>query len=245
MDEQVNQGERFLNNFLEQIAVWAPKLLGALLILIIGYFIAKGVAGIVRRLLNEAQLKERLHTGQGGNVIQRAVPDPGQLISKIVFWVIFLGALSLGFGSLGIPLVTDLIRSIYAYLPNVIAALLIFLVASAVAAGIAGLVTNVMGDTPTGKIVAAGAPILVMGLAVFMILNQLKIAPEIVTITYAALVGSFALGSALAFGLGGRDMAARLLDGAYQKTQENAQTIKSDVRRGANRTRNKIDQVNS
>ena len=243
MNEQLDQGQNFLNDFLEEVANWAPKLIGALLIFIIGYIIAKVVASIVRRALQGVQLNQRLHTGHGSNIIQRAVPNPTNLISRLVFWVIFLGAVTLGLGSLGIPLLTDLIHGIYAYIPNVIAALLIFLVASAISAGIAGLVTSVMGDTPTGKIVATGAPILVMGLAIFMILNQLKIAPEIVTITYAALIGSVALGSAIAFGLGGRDMAARLLDGAYKKTKENKETIKKDVQRGASRASNKVDEL--
>jgi len=241
MEDQLSQGERLLNDFLSQIVNWAPKLIGALLILIIGYFIAKGVASLVRRALEGAKLNERMHSGQGGNIIQRAIPDPSNTISAVVYWVIFLGALTLGFGALGIPLLTDLIRGIYSYLPNVLAALLIFLVASAISAGVAGFVANVMGDTPTGKIVAAAAPVLVMGLAVFMILNQLNIAPEIVTITYAALVGSVALGSALAFGLGGRDVAGRLLDDAYDKTKQNTQQVKHDLNRGTSRATAKAD----
>lgn len=59
-----------------------------------------------------------------------------------------------------------------------------------------------------------------MGLAVFMVLNQLRIATEIVTITYAALMGAIALGVALAFGLGGRDVASRMLEDAYRRGQE-------------------------
>lgn len=243
MGDQADQAQTFLNNFLREIAVWVPKLIGAILILIIGYFIAKGVAAIVRRATERAKLKERLHTGQGGDVLQRAVPQPENLLGRITFWIIFLGALSLGFGSLGIPLVTDLIRGVYSYIPNVIAAVLIFLVASAVSAGISGFVGNVMGDTPTGKIVATGAPVLVMGLAVFMILDQLKIAPAIVTITYAALIGSVALGSALAFGLGGRGTAEHMLDGAYKKGRENAKTVKRDVRRGATRAADEADGI--
>ena len=76
-----------------------------------------------------------------------------------------------------------------------------------------------MGDTPTGKLVATVAPLLIMAIATFMILNQLQIAPAIVTITYAVLLGSLGLGMALAFGLGGRETAAQLVSGAYDKGQ--------------------------
>ena len=76
-------------------------------------------------------------------------------------------------------------------------------------------------------IVKTVAPVLVMAIALFMILDQLEIANNIVTITYAALIGAVALGMALAFGLGGREVGARVLESAYTKGQE----IKDDVRR--------------
>jgi hypothetical protein len=60
----------------------------------------------------------------------------------------------------------------------------------------------------------------VMAIAVFMILNQLQIATDIVTITYAALMGAVALGMALAFGLGGREVASRMLEDAYRRGRE-------------------------
>jgi len=77
--------------------------------------------------------------------------------------------------------------------------------------------------------------VLIMAIAVFMILEQLKIATAIVTITYAALLGAIALGSALAFGLGGRDVAAQMLPGAYDKGRENSDQFKRDLDRGKQR----------
>jgi hypothetical protein len=68
-----------------------------------------------------------------------------------------------------------------------------------------------------------------------MILNQLKIAPEIVQITYTALIGALALGLALAFGLGGREVAAEMLRGAYEKGQEQKGQVKQDVQKGKER----------
>ena len=86
-------------------------------------------------------------------------------------------------------------------------------------------------------------PILVMTIATFMILNQLKIAPAIVTITYAALLGAVALGSALAFGLGGRDVAARMLEGAYASAQQNKEQWKRDLDQGLARARVEAEQA--
>jgi hypothetical protein len=85
-----------------------------------------------------------------------------------------------------------------------------------------------MGETPTGRLMATAVPALVMAIAVFMILNQLKIAADVVTITYAALMGALALGLALAFGLGGRDVASRLLEDAYRRGQRERERIRAE-----------------
>ena len=117
-------------------------------------------------------------------------------------------------------------QSIAAYLPNVVVAILIFVVAGALAAAVSGLVSRTLGDTATGRIAGAAAPVLIMGIATFMILDELNIAPTIVEVTYIALLGSVALGMAIAFGLGGRGVAARLLDDAYQQGRERRAEIR-------------------
>jgi len=222
---------------------WIPRLAGALLVLVIGFFVAKLVAKLLWRGLQRAGFDKALHSGQGGNFVQRVTNSPSQLVGRIAFWAILLGAISLAASVLGIAALTGFVAAIWAYIPNVIAALAIFLVAGAISAGVAGLVSKTMGDTPLGKIVATAVPIVVMSIAVFMILVQLKIATQIVTITYAAIWGAIALGSALAFGLGGRDVAARMLEGAYQSGQRNKEQFKRDLDRGMERASTEVDRA--
>jgi hypothetical protein len=111
----------------------------------------------------------------------------------------------------------------------------IFVIAAAVAGAAGGAAVKLMGDTPTGKLVAAVVPTLVMVIGIFMVLNQLKIAEEIVTITFMVLLGSIGLGMALAFGLGGRQVASRLLEDAYQKGQEQRGQVRRDLEVGKER----------
>ena len=151
------------------------------------------------------------------------------------FWIIFVFVLTAAIGALKIPAVTAFMNQVLAYLPNVIAAIVIFVVAAAIAGAVAGGVAKLLGDTPTGKVVATAVPSLVMLIAVFMILNQLQIAPEIVTITYTALLGTVALASALAFGLGGREVAGRHARHAYRKGQEQQGQVKADMQKGKER----------
>jgi len=148
---------------------WLPRLAGALAVLLIGYLVAKLVAKLIWRGLQRAGLDRTLHSGQAGNFVQKLTRSPSHLIGRLAFWAIFLGAVSLAAAVLGIAALTAFVGAVCAYLPNVVAAFLIFLVAGAIAAGVAGLVGRTMGDTPLGKIVAAAVPVIVMSIAVMLV----------------------------------------------------------------------------
>ena len=231
-----------IQRMITEFFAFIPELLAGIAILIVGYIIAKVLGGIVARVLSRAGLDRTLLSGESGTWVQKVTSSPARLVGALTFWAVFLGAISLAVSVLGISALTAFVGAIFAYLPNVIAAVLIFLVAGAVAAGIATLAKRFMGDTPTGRIIATAAPILVMTIATFMILDQLKIAEDIVVITYAALIGAIALGSALAFGLGGREVAARMLEGAYAKGQEQSDQMRRDLQQGAARARAEAEQ---
>lgn len=211
-----------------------PNLLAFLVILVVGYFIAKVVSRIVQKVAEKAGLDKALHESDAKQYVDRVVPkaSPSAATGKVFFYIIFLFVLTAAIGALKIPAVTAFMNQVLAYLPNVIAAIIIFVVAAAVAGAVAGGAAKLMGDTPTGTVVATAVPALVMLIAIFMILNQLRIAPEIVTITYAALLGAVALGSALAFGLGGRQVAADMLSTAYDKGREQKGQVRADMQKG-------------
>jgi hypothetical protein len=211
---------------------WLPHLVGAVVALVVGYVVAKVVGNLVARVLGRVGLDRLVHSNTGGGFLERVVPRPARLLGTIAFWAIFLSAVSLAVSVLGVDALQSFVASVWGYLPNVLAALLIFLVAGALSAAVATLVGRVMGETAVGKIVATAAPALIMTIATFMILDQLRIAHNIVVITYAALLGAIALGSALAFGLGGRELASELLRGAYEKGQDNAGQVTDDLATG-------------
>jgi hypothetical protein len=235
-------GDELRNGF-EGFFEFIPNLIGFLVVLIVGFFVAKLLANVVTRLLGRSRLDDRLTTGQGGTYVSKVTERPSWLLGRVVFWALFLGVLAIAIPILGIAAFTDFVGAIFAYLPNVLAALLIFLVASAIAAAAGALVARTMGDTPTGRVVGTVVPVLIMAVAVFMILDQLMIAETIVTITYAALMGAIALGAALAFGLGGREVAARMLEGAYVKGQASTEQVRRDLQVGRERAREDVDRT--
>src|SRR5829696_5275251 len=213
------------------------KLVGFLIVLLIGYVIARVVKGIVTKLLDKVGIDRALHSGSTGQYVDKVAPDvrPSRLIGSLAFWFLFLGAVAIAVSQLGIAALDNFVAAIGAYIPNIIAAVLIFVIAGVVAAAVGGLVARTMGDTPTGKVVGSVVPVLVMAIATFMILDQLQIAPEIVTITYAALLGGVFLAMALAFGLGGREVAGRMLNDAYDKGQEQRGQVRRDMEVGKER----------
>ena len=222
---------------LDSLLGFIPNIIGFLVILAIGYVIAKVVKNIVARLLEKVGLDRTLHSSDAGKYVERVSPgaSPARLIGSVAFWFIFLFAISAAIGALKIPALSTFIAQVQAFLPNIIVALLIFVIAAALAGAVGAAAHKLMGDTPTGKMVRAIAPALIMAIALFMVLDQLRIAPQIVTITYAGLIGMLALAGALAFGLGGRDLAAQMLGQAYDAGQRNAGQIKQDVQTGRDR----------
>jgi hypothetical protein len=170
---------------------------------------------------------------------------PSRLIGVVAFWFIFIYAIAAAIGALKIPALTNFMSNVQNYLPNVVAAVLIFVVGAAIAGVIGELADRLMGDTPTGRVARAVGPGLVLAIVVFMVLTQLRIAPTIVTATYIALIGMLALAGALAFGLGGREIASDLLRNAYDSGRDNKDQIKQDMQTGRNRAENQAQRATS
>lgn len=229
-------GESFQNG-LTSLFDYLPQLIGALLLLVVGYIIAALLKSATRKALQRMRFDRALHTSPAGNMVSRVVESPSRFVGRVVFWLVFLGFVSLAISALNLPALNDFIGAIYGYLPHVIAAIVIFLVASTVSGLAVAFVQRVMGRTTFAKLISTVIPSLVMSIAVFMILDELMIAEEIVMITYTALIGSVALGLALAFGIGGRDVAARLLEQAYDAGRANADIAKRDLSRAKDNTK--------
>lgn len=222
-----------------------PNVLGCLVLLVIGYVVARVVATVVRKVADSAGLDRHLHESSAHQYVERVLPgaSPSAGIARVVFWLVFVFFLTSAIGALKIPAVTTFMNQVLAYLPNVIVAILIFVAAALIAGAVAGGVAKLMGDTPTGKIVATVVPALVMVIAMFMILDQLQIAQTIVTIAFAATMGALALGLALAFGLGGRDVARQLLEDAYAKRDQVTRQVKDDASTGRDRAEDKAADI--
>jgi hypothetical protein len=212
-----------LQRGLDSLIGFIPNLVGCLIILFVGYLIARLVKAAVSKLLEAVGLDRALSGSQAGAYVERVSPGarPSRLVGLVAFWFIFIYAIAAAIGALKIPALTNFMANVQDYLPNVIAAVLILVVGVALAGAVGGLVDRLMGDTPSGRMARAVGPTLILAIVVFMVLNQLKIAPAIVTSTYIALIGMLAVAGALAFGLGGRELAADVMRDAYDSSRDN------------------------
>lgn len=240
----VSVGDSFQQT-LDSFFAFLPKLIGALLVLLIAFIIAKVVKKAVTALLQKLDVDQKLKDSPAGSSVDKVTPDsgPSGLIGTIAFWFIFLFGIVVALTTLGISGVNEFLGSITSYLPNIVAALLIFVVAALLAGLVVGAVERTMGDTPLGKLVETVVPGLIMAIAVFMILTQLGIAPSIVQITYTALLAFLVLAGGLAFGLGGREVAAELLGNAYDKGREQTDQAKQDLQKGRDRAKEQGQQA--
>jgi hypothetical protein len=211
-----------LQRALDSLIGFIPNLIGFLIILLIGYVVARIVKAVVTTVLEKVGLDRALSGSPAGAYVERASPgaSPSRLVATVAFWFIFIYAIAAAVGALKIPALTNFMTNVQNYLPNVVAAVLILVLGIALAGAAAAFAHRVMGDTPIGRMVRAVAPTLILAIAVFIVLAQLKIAPTIVVTTYVALIGMLAVAGALAFGLGGREVAADLLRDAYDSTRE-------------------------
>src|SRR5215211_2624432 len=124
-----------LQRGLDNLIGFLPNLIGFLIILAIGYVIARVVKGLVTKLLEKIGTDRAIHSGSTGEYVNRVAPGfrPSSLVGTVTFWFLFLGALAIAVSQLGIAALDNFVAEIGAYIPNIIAAVLIFVIAGAVA----------------------------------------------------------------------------------------------------------------
>ena len=215
-----------LTGALSDVVLFVPKLLGALLILLVGWLIAKAVEALVTRGLRAVRFNEVAQRAEIDEFLNAAGVrmNPAAVVGKLAYWFLFLIFVGAAFNTFGLTQVNAVINQVIAYIPNVIVALVVLLVGALLATFVGNLVRGASGSARVGdpRLLATLARAAVLAFAVLIALNQLQIGAAIVNTLYMALVGSVALAAALAFGLGGREVAGRILEDWYAKRGEAA-----------------------
>jgi len=213
----------------ERIATFVPKFLGFLAILLIGYIIAKLLAGLVDRLLERVGFDGWVERGALKTALERSRFDASDILSVVTFWAIFLIALQLAFGVFGPNPVSDLIEGVIAYLPNLFVAVVILVIVSALAKVVTDLLSAALGTVTGGEWIARGAGVAILVIGIFAALNQLQIAPAIVNGLFYALLAIIVGVAIVAFGVGGIQTAR----GYWERVSRRAEMKASEIRQQA------------
>src|SRR3954468_8877664 len=191
-----------------------PSVIGALLVLAIGWIVAGWIGGLLARGLRVIRFDELADRSGATMFLERAgiTADPAAVLGGIVKWYVRLVFVLMAANAVGLTAVSTVVNEILAFIPNLLVAVLI-LAAFAWLAGLArGFVRAAVGGTsmPNGDAIASLAYVTVFAFGIVAAANQLGIAATLINTLFAGVVAALALAFGLAFGLGGREEAAQI-----------------------------------
>jgi hypothetical protein len=209
-----------LQNFLG----FLPALVGAILILVLGWIIAGLLAGLVERGLKMIGFERAAQSTGISGFIQRSGSTwtASAIVAEIVKWFIRLIAIQAAASVLGLEQISQIINAIVLWLPNLVVAIAIVVIGALIARFVSGLVrgsTSQMGFT-NPDLLAGVAYYAIVVFAVIAAIDQLGIAETVVNTLFTGLVAMVVLAAGLAFGLGGQQTAAQITAGWYAKGRE-------------------------
>lgn len=190
-----------LQRMLDNVIRIVPKLIVFVVILVIGYIIAKLIERAVAMILHRLHFDRVADRGVVGNALRRSEYDASRLIARLFFYAVLLLTLQMAFNVFGPNPISNLLRAIVAWLPRLAVAVIIVVIASAIAHAVKDILGAALGGVGYGRVVAEAASIFIVALGVIAALNQIGIATTVtepVLITFLATIGAIC-----AIGVGG------------------------------------------
>lgn len=218
--------EQGIEDAWSNVAEFVPKLVAFLVILIVGWLIAKLIAKAVDAVLERVGFDRAVERGGIKKALSKSQYDASDILSKVIFYALFLIVLQAAFGVFGPNPINDLLRGLIAYLPNVIAAIVIIVITAAIATAAKSLLENALGGLGYGRILANVAAGFILAFGIFAALNQLRIAPEIVNGLYYAVLALIVGSGIIAIGGGGIAPMRRQWERALTKVEEEAPKVR-------------------
>src|ERR687885_2363119 len=217
-----SQGQVFqpLQDAISVFLSYIPQIIGAIIILVVGYIIAKVLQALVTRILRSVGFENWMERGGVKQFFDRASTrqTPSGFLGKVMFWFVFIIAITMAADALGLQQISGFLNQLIAYIPSIFVAILILLLAALLANFLASIVRGATGSDILASVVQYGVIIY----AVFVALTQLGIAVTLTVPTFLILLGAVALAAAIAFGIGGREVAKDIVEKAYNRSQQEA-----------------------
>jgi hypothetical protein len=209
-------------NLLDTVFHAIPKILVFLIILVIGWIVAKVLARVVDMILRRVKFDRFVERGVVGQALARSNTDATTLISKIVYYALLLVTLQMAFGVWGPNPISTMLNAVVGWLPKAIVAIIIIVIASAIARVVKDLINAAIGGLSYGPFLASAAAIIIIALGAIAALNQVGIAAAITQpILFTVLLTA---GAVVAIGVGGglikpmQERWERMLSAAERET---------------------------
>ncbi len=212
------------------VAEFFPKLIAFLAILLVGWFIAKALGKAFDAVVERVGFDDAVERGGIKSALAKSKYDASDIVGKVVYYALFLLVLQAAFGVFGQNPISDMINSVIAYLPKVFAAIIIVVVASAVAAAVKDLVGNALSGLSYGRALSTAASTLIVVIGVFAALDQLEIAPAIVTGLFYAMLAIVVGSAVIAIGGAGVTELRPFVRRALEKADAEASNMKAQAR---------------
>ncbi len=216
-----------LQDSFDQLYRYIPALLGALVILFAGYLIARLFGKATDRILRRVHFNRFLERGGVLQAVERSGThmNPTRVASKVMFWFVMFAVIMVAANALGLQSLANVFSQLVSYVPSVIAAIVIIIVGIVLGDFVSGLIMASAGALHGGPALARIGGGGVIFLAIFMALQELGVATDLVTTAFAILFGAVALAAALAFGLGNRDLAGEVTRAWYERYKAEREAI--------------------
>jgi hypothetical protein len=208
-----------------------PSLVGAGLILLVGYIAAKVVQKGFARLLRRVGLNELMRKLGVMSAVDSAAAhfNPSRVIAHLAFWLVMFTAMLVAANALGIDSLGPVFSQLVGYVPSVIAAIVIVILGIVLGDFVGGLIMASAHSLHGGPTLARAGKAGVVVLAVFMSLQELGVATNIVTTAFAIIFGAVALAASLSFGLGNQQLAAEITREWYNRYRAEREAIDKEV----------------
>jgi hypothetical protein len=215
------------NEAWNNVASFLPKLAGFLIILLIGWFVAKLLAKATNAVLERVGFDHAVERGGVATALERSSYDASDIAAKLVYYTVLLFTLQLAFGVFGPNPVSELLTDVIAWLPQLFIAIVIVVVAAAIASAIKDFVGNTLAGLSYGRFLANAASIFVLALGIIAALDQVGIATAITAPILIAVLATVA--GVTVVGVGGG--LVRPMQGVWSKWIESIGQESVKVRR--------------
>lgn len=214
--------------FLAKLGVFIPQLVLAVIVFIIGYFISVGIGRLITEILKGLKFNRLFDKEGWQKAFEKAdiKVDPSAFIGAIFKWIFVIVSLLLTVDILNLVKFGELLKDILGYIPNIIVAVLIFVVAVVIADIIEKIVRAAVEKMKVGYASLAASIVkwTIWIFVIFLILDQLLPSSDLVQVLYKGIVygivSAIAGATAIAFGLGGKDAAANAIDNLKKKIKQ-------------------------